>query len=378
MRVKHDVKRPEKGDRGEGQTPKKSASPSTPKEFLEAKPAPKLASPATSAAEDDAAAVAVVPTKLTLVGGALSNRAAKAIAKVRKSELFQQMELPLQERVQEFLPGWFQLGTISIMVHWQLGGMASAAKNDPAKYGTAAIEQLSQLLKVGPSVLYADAIICERFDLDEIRELAETFLANGDPIGYSHVRLLARIKDPDERHELLTILTQRSLNVSDFADLIASRTSKGGFIGPKASSAALLKCRKVIQEQVARQKELRATVLKPLEEGGPDAVDPEYGKVVTDAVEAMQNLQLALAEDLKSLAGIHSVIQAAQKAFRDTAKQKLAESAETREGGEFEEAAVDADEFDEESVEDDEVELADDLVDDDYDDEGEYDDEDDD
>ncbi len=121
-----------------------------------------------------------------------------------------------------------------------LGKMVLQITNDPSKYGKRAIEQLSQLLSMDPSMLYNAKLFAERYTEKQLVELVEARNKFGDALTWSHVVQLIRIPDPNQRNKLQQKAIDECLTYQELLKEIQKRkggkSSRGGRPLAKPSS----------------------------------------------------------------------------------------------------------------------------------------------
>jgi hypothetical protein len=148
----------------------------------------------------------------------LNFRGSNAAVKIMQSPqwIFDNMNPDLKEKVQQIL-AWYQAERKhTLIARYDLGLIVKDIfDNDPAAgtgpYGYQAMERVCQVLKgIDDGLIYACLHMVQCYTRKEVEELATLQNLDGRPLTWTHVRTLVRVKNPNQRAELL----QRTLDDS--------------------------------------------------------------------------------------------------------------------------------------------------------------------
>jgi hypothetical protein len=108
----------------------------------------------------------------------------------------------------------------------QVGVLIARVKNAEHKYGLRAVEQLSRALGSNVHTLYRCAAVAECWSRTELELLLQRTTAEGHPLSWSHLVLLAGVVSPRQRATLLEQTLAGSLSVRQLAHLLGPRAGE--------------------------------------------------------------------------------------------------------------------------------------------------------
>lgn len=143
----------------------------------------------------------------------------------RRQQLFDKMNPQLKDKVHQ-VKTWFDLAYKSTLLdRYQLGLLVQEIYDDDywgkdKRYGDGAVRKLEQYFAWGRDVLRpAYRLVCE-FTREEIDQVLTLRTSAGEPISYTHLRVLFPIKDKAVRWELLDRVIKENLTAEELDKLV--------------------------------------------------------------------------------------------------------------------------------------------------------------
>jgi hypothetical protein len=166
-------------------------------------------------------------------------------------------------------------------------------------YGEHAVERMADELRVGPGVLYRSARVAQCWSAEQIKELEARIGRRGEPLSWSHLVVLAKVRGKTKRDGWATRCLEGGWTVRELAEAIADGTT---LVNPEAAAEGEPGARIALREgmQVAARAATHfAVVLDALNDRLTDDVDDDlvagtiaaYEKVHGTVVETLERLR---------------------------------------------------------------------------------------
>src|SRR5262245_43230224 len=168
------------------------------------------------------------PTKTDLV---LSARAEQEVG--RRRELLEAAPPSLRKEIDK-IQKWFEReAKRSIQAYYELARIVKAIHDDVEehhgkRYGAHALATVCQYFAFDESTIQAALRMAKLFTAEEIAEICEMRMADGQPLSYSHVRVLYAIHDRQQRRALLERAAAECWTSDDLGRAVARAVNRGG------------------------------------------------------------------------------------------------------------------------------------------------------
>lgn len=106
-------------------------------------------------------------------------------------------------------------------------GLLVLAAMDKSKYGEKAVQRAAKAVGRDVDTLYQYKSVAKAWKENEFAKLVQPTRKKDTPLSFNHLVILAKVRDPIRRHELVEQALQEALNVRDLRALVrAGRTGK--------------------------------------------------------------------------------------------------------------------------------------------------------
>jgi hypothetical protein len=178
----------------------------------------------------------------------------------------------------------------------EVGTIVSAVKQDSAKYGAQAVEQLARALGTNIHTLYRCAAVAECWSAAQLEALQARVNEHGQPLSWSHLVLISGVTSPKRRSDLVDRVLRDSLSVRELVVLVDEVSS------PAEKTSALTVLHRFVRtaERFSQSAaEMQNELLAELEGGCSSGWNA--AQLIERAIAANEQLQTVMQRQLQRL-----------------------------------------------------------------------------
>jgi len=178
----------------------------------------------------------------------------------------------------------------------QVGTLIAEVKKARDKYGARAVEQLASALGTNVHTLYRCAAVAECWSPGQLESLLRRTTAQGQPLSWSHLVVLAGVSSPRQRTELLDRALQDALSVRELMVQVEAADQSAG------TRASLVVLHRVVRAS-ERWSHAAATMHEELmaELEGAPSEEGEPTELIERAIAAQEQLEGIVQKQLARL-----------------------------------------------------------------------------